>query len=87
LAIHSGYLENSFDCLLQSLMQRKRRLASSALWPMGDTEADVAELKKMLNAEKITGAEDPIISSIIALFQRDGMPAPAIQADGSVLIQ
>jgi superfamily II DNA or RNA helicase len=86
LAIHSGYLENSFDCLLQSLMQRKRRLASSALWPMGDTEADVAKLQEMLNAEKMTSSEDPVISSVIALFQRDGLPAPAIQADGSVLI-
>jgi hypothetical protein len=68
-------------------MQSKRRLAISALWPMGDTEADVAKLQEMLNAEKMTSSEDPVISALNALFQRDGIPAPTIQADGSVLIQ
>jgi hypothetical protein len=51
MAVHPGYRENSFDCLLHSLMNRKRKLAKSALWPMGDTEGDVAELQKMLNAD------------------------------------
>lgn len=84
LAIHPGYRENSFDCLLQSLMQRKRKLASSALWPMGDTDADAGELQKTLNAAKSTSVEDPIICSMAALFRRDGMPDPKIQEDGSV---
>jgi SNF2 family DNA or RNA helicase len=84
MAIHPSYLENSFDCLLQSLMQRKRKLASSALWPMGDTDSDVAELQKMLNAEKATSTEDPLISTVITLFRRDGLGHPAIDTDGSV---
>lgn len=84
MAIHPGYHENSFDCLLQSLMQRKRKLASSALWPMGDTDADVAELQKMLGAEKSAMGSDPVSSTIDALFQRDGLLRPAAEADGSV---
>ncbi|RTL81445.1 MAG: DEAD/DEAH box helicase [Hyphomicrobiales bacterium] len=86
MAIHPAYRENSFDCLLQSLMQRKRKLASSALWPMGDTEADVAELQKMLNAEKTACAGDPVMAALSALFQRDGMPCPIIDPDGSAPI-
>ena len=38
MAVHPAYREHSFDCLLHSLMSRKRKLADSALWPMGDTE-------------------------------------------------
>ena len=38
MAVHPEYREHSFDCLLHSLMNRKRKLADSALWPMGDTE-------------------------------------------------
>jgi len=87
LSIHPGYRENSFDCLLQSLMQRKRRLASSALWPMGDTDADVAELQKMLNTETTAGTGDPIGSTLTALFRRDGIPDPTIDVDGSVEIR
>lgn len=51
MAIHEDFREKSFDCLLHSLMTRKRKLASSALWPMGDTEADAEQLQKMLAEE------------------------------------
>ena len=84
MAIHAGYRENSFDCLLQSLMQRKRRLASSALWPMGDTDGDVAELQKMLGSQESKSGGDPLKSAIDALFQRDGIPRPETEPDGSV---
>jgi superfamily II DNA or RNA helicase len=84
MAIHPDYRENSFDCLLQSLMQRKRKLASSALWPMGDTDADVSELQKMLNVETSTSGGDPVTATIAALFTRDGMPHPEMDPDGSV---
>lgn len=87
MAIHPGYRENSFDCLLQSLMQRKRKLASSALWPMGDTDGDVAELQKLLSAEESRSADDPIISTVSALFERDGIPRPKIASDGSVPLE
>jgi hypothetical protein len=49
MAIHTGYREASFDCLLNSLMQRKRNLAESALWPMGDTDSDADQLQKMVS--------------------------------------
>ena len=37
MAVHPAYREDSFDCLLHSLMSRKRKLADSALWPMDAT--------------------------------------------------
>lgn len=85
MAIHSGYRENSFDCLLHSLMQRKRKLANSALWPMGDTEADVSDLQKMLSGDQSTSEGEPLSSSIAAMFRRDEQPEPHFGADGSVL--
>jgi hypothetical protein len=84
MAIHTGYRENSFDCLLHSLMQRKRRLAASALWPMGDTDADVAELQKVLAGDFLASEGDPLTSSIAAMFQRDDLPIPRFEVDGSV---
>jgi hypothetical protein len=66
MAIHGEFREKSFDCLLHSLMTRKRKLASSALWPMGDTEADSEQLQKML-AEEVRSADagDPVHSAIL----------------------
>lgn len=84
MAIHPGYLENSFDCLLHSLMQRKRKLAASALWPMGDTQGDTAELQKMLSAEKSDADADPLMRSVEAMFRRDGQSPPVFSGDGSV---
>lgn len=84
MSIHPSYRENSFDCLLQSLMQRKRKLASSALWPMGDTDSDVAELKKMLGAEESEAGGEPIAAAMNALFRRDGLLSPVVAGDGSI---
>ena len=77
MAIHEDFREHSFDCLLHSLMNKKRRLASSALWPMGDTAADAKQLQEML-AESY-GAEstdDPVQAAIIKTFERDQYPPP-----------
>jgi hypothetical protein len=78
LAIHPGYREQSFDLLLQSLMQRKRRLASSALWPMGDATEDAEQLQKMLRGAADVGQGDTVHAAMVALFERDnigrGMP-------------
>ena len=86
MAIHSGYREHSFDCLLHSLMQRKRNLAQSALWPMGDTQGDVAELQNSLmggrGGQSVT---DPIRVALEAMFGRDQKGIPVYEADGSVL--
>lgn len=54
LALHPRYLTQSFDCLLQTLMERKRGLARKVLWPSGDTEEDVAELVQGLEGSRNT---------------------------------
>lgn len=61
IAIHPKYTLGSFDCLLQDLMTRKRGLASAALWPMGDTEGDAAELERRMNEAEVntSTASDP----------------------------
>lgn len=86
MAIHPGFQESSFDCLLQSLMQRKRRLAASALWPMGDTDEDTAELQRSLGNERREERSDALQASIDALFLRDGLPKGRISPDGSILL-
>jgi superfamily II DNA or RNA helicase len=84
MAIHGEFREKSFDCLLHSLMTRKRKLASSALWPMGDTEADAEKLQKML-AEEVRSADagDPVHSAILRTFERDQVTPPDQRADRS----
>jgi hypothetical protein len=84
MAIHSGYREHSFDCLLHSLMQRKRRLARSALWPMGDTQGDAAELQRMLGAEMSPATDNPLRAALAATFLRDAMPLPEPEQDGAI---
>lgn len=84
MAIHPGYQQNSFDCLLHSLMTRKRRLASSALWPMGDTEDDASRLQKMLANGDVSASGDPVYAAITAMFDRDGNPIPEVNSDGSM---
>ncbi|MFG1379241.1 DEAD/DEAH box helicase [Xanthobacter autotrophicus] len=83
MAIHPGYREHSFDCLLHSLMQRKRRLARSALWPMGDTQADVGDLQRMLGAEMSASTQDPLRAALAATYLRDEQPLPAPDAQGA----
>ena len=84
MAVHSGYREQSFDCLLHSLMMRKRRLASSALWPMADTEDDLAQLQKMMVAEKTGIVSEPLREAMEAMFARDRMELPPSSSDGSI---
>lgn len=84
MAIHGDFREKSFDCLLHSLMTRKRKLASSALWPMGDTDADAEQLQKML-AEEVRSADagDPVHSAILRTFERDQVTPPEQRSDRS----
>jgi superfamily II DNA or RNA helicase len=85
MAIHPRYREDSFDCLLQSLMERKRRLARSALWPMGDSEADAAELRRSMKAEMHGEfVNDPVRHAIEQMFRRDQLTPPKIESDGSI---
>lgn len=83
MAVHEAYQEQSFDCLLQSLMMRKRRLATSALWPMGDVDDDVAALQKGMAAERLGTESDPLGKSMAAMFARDELELPPREADGS----
>lgn len=84
MAIHPGYQQNSFDCLLHSLMTRKRRLASSALWPMGDTEEDASRLQAMLADDATASSGDPVGAAMELMFQRDGAQIEGINPDGSI---
>ncbi|MDW9567244.1 ATP-dependent helicase [Sinorhizobium meliloti] len=83
MAVHEAYQEQSFDCLLQSLMMRKRRLASSALWPMGDVDDDVAALQKGMAADRLGMEADPLGKSMAAMFARDELELPPREGDGS----
>lgn len=83
MAIHPGYRENSFDCLLQSLMTRKRILARNALWPLGDTEEDSSDLRRSLQLGQSHAAGDPVPDAMQAMFSRDHLPFPPRAADGS----
>jgi hypothetical protein len=84
MAIHPGYQQNSFDCLLHSLMTRKRRLASSALWPMGDTEEDASRLQAMLADGGTVASGDPVEAAMELMFQRDGVQVERTYPDGSI---
>lgn len=86
MAVHEAYQEQSFDCLLQSLMMRKRRLATSALWPMGDVDDDVAALQKGMAAERLGTESDPLGKTMAAMFARDELELPAREADGSYAV-
>ena len=84
MAVHPGYREHSFDCLLHSLMTRKRRLASAALWPMGDTAEDAAALQRMLAEARNGAGGDPVSVAMAGMFARDGKPLPLFSQDGSL---
>jgi superfamily II DNA or RNA helicase len=84
MAIHPGYQQNSFDCLLHSLMTRKRRLANSALWPMGDTNEDVGRLQQMLADGGTATSGDPVGVAMEVMFQRDGALLEERNKDGSI---
>ena len=84
MAVHPERQECSFDCLLHNLMNRKRRLASAALWPMGDTAAEVAELRRELATTTSPGDGDPLARAMAAMFDRDGKAMPPFAADGSL---
>jgi len=89
MAIHSGFRENSFDCLLNSLMQRKRSLADSALWPMGDTESDSDQLQKLVSEgiDQSLNGGDAVRLAIEAMFLRESRGIPSWEHDGSVVLE
>jgi hypothetical protein len=86
MAVHPAYREHSFDCLLHSLMQQKRKMAEFALWPMGDTDGDAAELQRMVaeGAASTARSDEPVKGAMEAMFARDGLAVPAWKPDGSL---
>ncbi|MBR9822916.1 MAG: DEAD/DEAH box helicase [Rhodobacteraceae bacterium] len=82
MALHPELGAQSFDGLLQSLMQRKRRLAEKALWPMGDSKSDVTGLTEAVASQQ--RGQHGVISEIMAeQFRRDGIAPVSPLADGS----
>ncbi len=61
MAIHPRLQGKSFDCLLQSLMKRKRSLADSVLWP---PEGNENEAQALYDAIVSAQAEDEATSKI-----------------------
>jgi hypothetical protein len=86
MAIHPRFREHSFDCLLQSLMIRKRRLASAALWPVGDSQGDVAYFGEALKNAEMTSDGDPLRDAVKAMFERDGEGQPEFDQYGVVFL-
>ncbi len=60
-----------------------RRLASAAFWPMGDTDADAAQLQNMLKNEAKGQAGDLIETSMTALFEREKVPVTRPDESGA----
>lgn len=82
MALHPELGAESFDSLLQSLMQRKRKLAEQALWPIGDSAADVTSLTQAV-ATPTRGQHAVIADSMAEQFRRDGLPPVPPDADGA----
>ena len=84
MAIHPEFQHESFDCHLHTLMNRKRRLASSALWPMGDTSTETDDLQYTIaKSIKSESTSDPVGRAIASMFDRDDIPLPPQNSDGS----
>ena len=82
MALHPELGAQSFDALLQSLMQRKRKLAEQALWPMGDSTADVSGLTEAIASPE--RGKHALIADIMAeQFQRDGLSIPSPDSHGA----
>ena len=82
MAIHPAFQEHSFDCLLNSLMTRKRNLAKSVLWPMGDTDDDADQLQAMLKDDRRRAMGNPVQDAMVAMFDREGSKRPEHTGDG-----
>ena len=82
MALHPELGAQSFDCLLQSLMQRKRKLAEQALWPMGDNNSDVSGLTEAV-AAPTRGNHTVLADSMAEQFRRDGLLITSPDADGA----
>ena len=76
-----AYREHSFDCLLHSLMQRKRKLVSPHRGRMGDTDGDAAELQRMEaeGAASTVRSDEPVKGAMEAMFARGWIRDPGLE--------
>lgn len=86
MAVHPGFGSGSFDCLLHSLMQRKRKMASSALWPMGDTQADADGLQQQVIDSGRAHEGATLHQALAQMFERDGYRFPDWEIDTPLLL-
>ncbi|WP_417691616.1 DEAD/DEAH box helicase [Roseibium sp.] len=82
MALHPELGAQSFDGLLQSLMQRKRKLAEQALWPLGDNSVDVSSLTEAA-ATPERGSHTVLADSMAEQFRRDGLTPSGPDSDGA----
>ena len=73
MALHPELGAQSFDSLLQSLMQRKRKLAEQALRPMGDNSTDAKGLTEALSSTS-RGEQAAVAECMAEQFRRDSLP-------------
>ncbi len=85
LAVHPRYGLGSFDCQLQLLMERKRRLARKTLFPAGESSSDVNSLRDSLLEGRQT-TELSLDSVMNELFVKMGIETPKSEPDGSYRI-
>ena len=65
MAVHPGYQDRSFDCILNDLIKRKKVLSKSVLWPPTNDDFDISQLMARLSggeAKKLPDIDnfDPI---------------------------
>lgn len=70
LAIHPRLQRGSFDCLLQSLMKRKRSLADSVLWPPEGNENEVHALYDAIISADVAAENEGTRTDSLKLFDR-----------------
>jgi SNF2 family DNA or RNA helicase len=81
MSVHPRYGTGSFDCQLQILMERKRRLARQTLFPAGETREDADQLRRgLVGDSSASGDVDKVIGELFTAMNRD-RPRPL--PDGS----
>lgn len=86
MAIHPEHGVHSFDCLLQSLMQRKRRMAEKALWPMGDSKADMEGLSASMAQNHRSNGQMTLQDVMRQQFASDDLGEPKSDGHGGFLL-
>ena len=71
MAVHPSFGPLSFDCNLQALMMRKRKMARAALWPMGDTREDASGLIDSLANDEGPISSGTAVEAVEEVLRRD----------------